>query len=198
MSNITLAERAQLTILYGEPQRHYHNLAHILHCLRELHDLNSNVILSTTDFHNIERAIWYHDAVYDTQAKPGCNERASASLLSSDETNDAVRKMILATIDHVVTADTDLATKYFLDIDMAILGQHKDIYTFYMAGIEREFSWVPRKIYYSARSAILETIIAGGDIYNTEFFRSKYEDVARYNISMELDMIDKAVARLPR
>lgn len=76
LERLTLpAEEETYTALiaaYGAPQRHYHTARHIAHCLAEL-DLACEL---ATEPAEIEMALWFHDAVYDTH-RPD-NEQLSA------------------------------------------------------------------------------------------------------------------------
>src|SRR5437868_5756855 len=60
---------------YESADRHYHNLRHLQHCLREL-DLARK---EAKDPAAIELAIWYHDAIYDPTRHD--NEQRSADML---------------------------------------------------------------------------------------------------------------------
>ena len=61
---------------YEAPLRSYHNLGHIEHCLRVLdHDR-----VSPNDCLEVELALWFHDAVYDSKARD--NEERSACFAS--------------------------------------------------------------------------------------------------------------------
>lgn len=69
---------ANLSTLYSEPHRKYHNLQHIHYCLRQAKE-----VLGAAVPLGIHHAIWFHDAVYDPYAAKGTNENNSFSLYDS-------------------------------------------------------------------------------------------------------------------
>ena len=64
----------KLIATYSEKQRAYHTLQHLYECLVLLDLIRADL----KDAHAVELAIWFHDAVYDPQAKD--NELKSAEL----------------------------------------------------------------------------------------------------------------------
>lgn len=83
---------------------------------------------------------------------------------------------------------TEGALPFFLDVDLAILGQDVPVYDAYEAGIRSEYAFAPGALYVDRRTSFLEGLVSRG-IYHTTLFRWKYEERARANIA-------RAVARL--
>jgi predicted metal-dependent HD superfamily phosphohydrolase len=201
---ISLSQRAHLVTLYNEPHRHYHNLEHIMHCLRELDSIPVNpwvkaepdvaVGLTADQRAIIEAAIWFHDAVYDPKARTGRNEAASIDLMYRSNLTDVplstVEELIAATVSHQIPADEPPASEmllgYFLDIDCAILGRPPAEYDEYARKIRLEYAWVPHPNYAEGRRRVLLNFLSRPRIYFTDHFAKQYEEQARLNLSKEI------------
>lgn len=167
---------------YLSDTRHYHNLAHVHACLREL-DAARHL---AADARAVELAIFFHDAVYDPRASD--NEARSAELarLSLRELGqdpalvEYVAALVLAT-----RHDTQpgLADEVLIaDIDLSILGQPRDVFNAYDDGIRLEYRHVPEEAYRAGRLAILEQFQRRERIFRTEFLHDRYEVAARANL----------------
>jgi len=200
-TQLPLDIRAGLVVLYSEPGRHYHNLAHIQHCIRELEEFavspeaqrleKQNLI----NFVQLELAIWFHDAVYDPRSKS--NEENSAELAGitiqrMNANSSAVRRLIHCT-KHGTTVAGTVDEHVMLDIDLAILGRPAPEYREYSKNIRLEYDFVDADVYRTARSTILQSFLDRPFIYTTEYFRSKYETQARANIEEELALLQDEV-----
>jgi predicted metal-dependent HD superfamily phosphohydrolase len=169
---------------WGGMGRHYHTLAHLDSCLREL-DGARELALRPAE---VELALWFHDAVYRSWRRD--NEARSADLAVSvlraapAETVERIRQMILATMhdDTGFSGDTALV----IDIDLAILGAPPAIYSSFEKAIRREYWWVPRARYVAGRSKILERILGRSAIYTHDLFYDRYERAARANVGSAL------------
>lgn len=194
--NLLLDQRASLTTLYGQPQRHYHTLSHVHQLLREIETLN--VDPKTKDI--LEVAAWFHDAVYDPFAPRGKNEEDSYNLLMYTPLGNLTGKLcagycIRATKDHVVPTDTSPENqdiiRLFLDLDLSILGKPPAVYQDYADAIRREYvfsdCFITEEQYTMGRIAFLNTMLARNQIYHTQHFFAKYEAQARKNMEAELD-----------
>ncbi len=188
-SGNAVEEFVRLDKMYSGNKRFYHNMEHVGNCLTELdfvRDLCDDVNL-------VEFAIWYHDAVYDTKKKG--NEERSAQLaynvaldagLSNEFANGA-RDLVLATTHDFVPGDFD--AKVLIDVDLSILGKSVDEFDKYERNIGREYSLVTvndferRK---NRRSEVLQMFLDRDSIYLTDFFKDKYEDLARVNLERSI------------
>lgn len=182
----------RLVAAYAEPTRHYHNLRHLEDCLRELDSartLAQNPAL-------VEAALWFHDAVYDP-ASPR-NEEDSAQLAIdcftgaavSPASIDLIRQLILATKTHAPGATADAAL--LIDIDLAILGQPPPRFWEYERAIRSEYASVPAATFSEKRAEILTHFLARPFLYHTDFFRQKYEHVARTNLRAAIAALQTA------
>jgi len=176
----------ELISLYGENQRAYHNLTHIVHVLRELDETRSFI----ESPEQIEVALWYHDAIYNTREKD--NEEKSAELAyqrlskagMGTQFIDDVTNLILATKHRTSPKKPD--EKYLVDIDLSILGKPQREFDEYERDIRDEYSWVPEEQFKQGRNAILQGFLDRDPIYSTNFFRQKYKEQARINLQKSL------------
>jgi predicted metal-dependent HD superfamily phosphohydrolase len=164
--------------------RHYHTLAHLDSCLRELDGARELALRAA----EVELALWFHDAVYRSWRRD--NEARSADLAVSvlraapAETVERIRQMVLATRhdDAGFSGDTALV----IDIDLAILGAPPATYSRFESAIRREYWWVPRARYVAGRSKILARILERSAIYTHDHFYDRYESAARANVTAAL------------
>ncbi|MBI5347496.1 MAG: pantetheine-phosphate adenylyltransferase [Candidatus Aenigmarchaeota archaeon] len=176
----------ELVSLYGETQRAYHNFVHIAHVLREL-DGARNLIENPEQ---VEVALWYHDAVYNTREKG--NEEKSAELAEQRLSKaglkpqfiDGVIALILSTEHQAMPQGSD--EKHLVDIDLSILGKSQKEFDEYERDIRDEYAWVADEQFRQERSTILQVFLDRDSIYSTDFFRQKYEKQARRNVERSI------------
>lgn len=179
----------ELSRAYAEPARHYHTSAHIAECLLLL-DRFSYLAGHARE---VELAIWFHDAVYDTERSD--NEELSAvwarRRLSSVGVGQAeinrIAEMIMATRTHESSNDD---CSLLLDIDLSILGAPPDEFEAYDRAIRREYAWVPEERYSIGRRAILNSFLSRPRIYKTAEFFDIYERQARNNLRRKVSQLD--------
>ncbi len=194
VANFSLPENKNIEIFtllgtqYKEETRHYHNWQHIKAMIKGLHSYPEEI----NDTLSIELAIWFHDAIYVPLRKD--NESRSAkffheqlSLYLPIERTRKVMGYIEATKNHSKTTDRDL--QIFLDLDLAILGQSKTVYQNYANQVREEFGYVPNFLYKRGRKLVLKSFLDKNTIYQTLFFKEKYEEQARKNIQEELESL---------
>jgi predicted metal-dependent HD superfamily phosphohydrolase len=184
-------ELEALLAAWGEPQRHYHDRRHLRECLahwaawRGLAEHPGEVGL----------AVWYHDAVYDPQAKD--NEQRSADWAArvvheatlGDDVARRVRALIMATCHDAPLHGADACL--LSDIDLAILGAAPHRFEGYDADVRREYAWVPEPLYRQKRCEVLQQFLHRERIYQTQPAFEALEAQARINLAA-------AVARLSK
>ena len=171
---------------YARPPRAYHNLNHIAHCLDEFQASRQLAL----DPDAVEWALWFHDAIYDSRAKD--NEQRSAELAKKvaeeaglpDGFGAEAAKLIMATTHAAAPAPGDVAL--ITDIDLAILGQPQARFDEYELEIREEYGWVDDVAFAGGRAAVLTQFAARPLIFQTEWFRGKYERQARANLTRAL------------
>lgn len=182
----------ELVSRYSEPHRHYHNLRHIAECLAEF-DAAGQV---GKDPVAVELAIWFHDAIYDTQAAD--NEERSAKLAreriaqagGNAALSESVAALVLATKAHDPALHPD--APLLVDVDLSILGQPRERFQEYEAQIRREYNWVPEETFAAKRAEILVRFLARERIYATHHFFAKYEQQARTNLQNSIHKLTRS------
>jgi len=171
----------KLIAAYSEKQRAYHTLQHLYECLVLLDLIRADL----NDAYAVALALWFHDAVYDPQAKD--NELKSAELfeqyLSQDLSIDIVQKIkrwILATQMHKATDELDL--QFLLDIDLAILAASPERFAEYEQQIQQEYAWVDPDVYSIKRKEVLTHFYQTEPLYQTEYFQHSFEQRAKMNL----------------
>lgn len=182
---------------YTEASRAYHTLSHLKTCLNELELVRD----LADDPKAMETAIWFHDAIYESNNKGQANLKHDDEGKSADfakevlvekmgldkEFADKVASIILATKHSSVPQDKD--AKLMVDIDLAIFGRSERLYNIYEKDIHREFYWVPAESFNNGRIRILEQFLKRDRIYSTDFFQERYGEQAKKNLTGELSKI---------
>ena len=174
-----------LSAAYSEPGRYYHTQKHIDECLAHFGPVRGLAEHPC----EVDIAIWFHDAVYDTHRDD--NEEMSAAwakvfLDGKGADEDVVQRiveMILATRAH---GDAQGDTALVVDVDLGILGAPIDAFETYDAAIGREYAWVPQAQYREGRARVLQAFLDRPHIYHTQWFRDRYEAQARDNLLRKL------------
>ncbi len=179
----------EIKTAYTQPSRHYHNLHHLVSLITELTTIKGEL----SDWRTIVLSVAYHDVVYKV-AKTN-NEEKSAHFAYERLTRlgwpatekEKCRKQILATRGHHASNDTD--TNYFTDADLSILGHDNHSYLEYAQQIREEYKVYPDLLYKPGRKKVLTAFLNRDTIFQTDYFRGKYEKQARANIAMELKLL---------
>lgn len=175
---------ARLAAAYGEAHRRYHTLVHIvemLDCLAE-----SRAPAANPDA--VELAVWFHDAVYDSTATNGANERASADLLSRlcpVPAAGPAHAMILHSAHHGPSDDPD--TRLFCDLDLYRLAGPVETFLRHGDDVRREYAWIDDESWASGRARFMAGLLARPAIYQTDYWHARLEADARRNIAYLLD-----------
>lgn len=175
----------ELSECYQSSSRHYHTDRHVSECLRHF----SSYHHQAENPAEIEIAIWFHDAIYDTTKSD--NEEQSADwakrYLSQKAVDaqviDRIVKMIIATKTHQSDSED---SALMVDIDLGILGASPAVFEEYDAAIRREFHWVPTVQYCMGRSQVLSSFLKRKAIYQTSTLFDLLEVQARENLSRKI------------
>lgn len=173
---------AQLKAAYTEPQRQYHTLQHLGECLAVFDSVQTHA----EHPHEVELALWFHDAVYDIKGHD--NERRSADW-ARDALRDAgvdagpaqrVHDLIMATRHTAVPSGHD--EQLLVDIDLSILGAERARFDEYEQQIRKEYAYVPGFLFRRKRREILKGFLDRPTIYSTPHFHDALEARARDNL----------------
>ena len=175
---------------YSDSARHYHNLEHIQHILNHIEEVK---VLSDR-LTAVQLAAWFHDYVYNPQAKD--NEIQSAiyaepilnSLKISLDTIHLVKQIILSTEKHQPLVDS-IDNLIFLDADLSILGTSPEKYFTYAKAIRQEYSYLSDREYQAGRKQVIANFFAREKIYYTDYFYQKLESSARTNLQAEIELL---------
>ncbi len=170
---------------YNEPHRFYHTAAHIDQCLGHLD--NACAISGGCDL--AELAIWFHDAIYDVEARD--NEQKSAAWFAEcaknslpDQMIEQVSQCVLSTAHQ--TPPVDNLCKLVVDVDLCGLGQDWSGFVRDGDNIRMENSGMRTDDYVKSQIVFMEKLLGRERIYATEYFNSCFEVSARSNISRQL------------
>ncbi|MFN6484255.1 MULTISPECIES: hypothetical protein [unclassified Nostoc] len=186
------AEKAfnPLVAAYSTPGRYYHTLKHIDRVLSTIEILQGY----TNNLASVQLAAWFHDVVYESQAKD--NEEQSADyafeLLNNlgipESTIATVTRLILNTKHHQAAVD-DYDSQVLLDADLAILATNQAQYEEYAYGIRQEYAWMGEVDYITGRQQVLERFLQRSRIYFTPLMLEFAEPCARGNIQAEIQSL---------
>ncbi len=174
---------ASLMEAYSEKHRHYHNIDHVTACLRHLDE----VAAQADKPHEIELALWFHDAIYNPFSSS--NELDSADWAAQflrdnavpEDAISRVHRLIMVTQGHGRTSSQD--EEVMIDIDLSILGESPQTYSRFEKAIRKEYSRVPYFLFRKKRKDILCEFLTRQRLYNTEHFIENFEAQARINLT---------------
>lgn len=177
---------AELKERYSEPHRAYHTLDHIRDCLAQF-DLGRHQAARPDE---VEFALWLHDVIYDPHASD--NEEKSAQWAVGILQQGGVSVAVITRVAELIRATRhtnipdDIDAQLVVDIDLSILGRPPDVFATYEDQIRYEYNWVPEEVYRQERVRVLETFLARAAIYQTSFFKARYEVQARRNLKQSI------------
>jgi len=172
---------------YSKKSRHYHNLTH----LKEMIESFETYLNRLQNPNEILFSIFYHDYVYSASKKD--NELKSAEYgLSILPQNVNLNKQLVfdaicATQQHQQNEIEDI--NWLIDFDLKILAKDWDDYKIYFEQIRKEYRIYPDFLYKPGRAKALKHFLENKFIFQTEEFRSLYEEKARQNIEKEISIL---------
>jgi predicted metal-dependent HD superfamily phosphohydrolase len=182
---------------YSELHRRYHNLDHIVDCLRRFDEAS----FLCKDVLAVEMAIWKHDEVYEigqnttNEEKSGQLAKLDAKKMGLGETfGQKVDDLILVTKDHRGAKTID--EMVLIDVDLSILGRPWTEFVAYEEKVRDEYTYdgrVSPAQFDAGRLKFLESFVERRPIYLTDFFRDRYEQTARENVARSIAALEARV-----
>lgn len=168
---------------YAEPQRFYHTLDHIEHCLARFDECRS--LLQNPDA--VEISIWFHDVIYEPGAKD--NEARSARLyreladgVHAPELCELVDRLIMATL-HMGKHLADADASYMVDIDLSSFGLDWAGFLRDSRNLRLENPQLSDEQYFRNQGHFQSCLLARPRFFNSNFFYQRYEQQARDNLA---------------
>ncbi|RYY80455.1 MAG: N-methyl-D-aspartate receptor NMDAR2C subunit [Moraxellaceae bacterium] len=197
----------ELLDCYSQPHRAYHSVQHLAECI----DLFEQVGHLAAHPAQLELALWFHDAIYQTQPSPDqsnpaqnsheqpSNQRRSNEQRSADWAAqflnhcDANPAMIEQVIDLIMATQhhqaSDADEQLMIDIDLAILGSTPTRFAQYQQQISKEYDFVEPALFAVKRREVLAGFFQRPRIYQTAYFYEHYEQQARQNLQDALNAL---------
>src|SRR5262249_24877442 len=153
----------------------------------------------------VEIALWFHDAIYDTQWFHDAiydTQRHDNEEQSADWARTAVRQLGATAESAQRVYDLVMVTRHaaepvridaqvLVDADLPILGARPERFREYEAQVRREYEWVPDDAFKSRRAKILKEFLDRPNLFCTAHFRERYEAQARRNLQRSIDALGR-------
>ena len=184
----------RLILAYDEPQRVYHTLTHIKSCFKILQDVAH--LAGNADA--LALAIWFHDAIYDIDAKD--NEKCSAEWflkvtenLFADSIRHLVCSHIMATL-HCGEEIKDHDSQIMVDIDLFSFGKPWPDFIRDSENVRAEKAEVPDSEFYQKQCGFQKCLLSKPRFFQSDYFYQHYESQARQNLSRFLAITEQKLS----
>ncbi|RXZ36131.1 pantetheine-phosphate adenylyltransferase [Oxalobacteraceae bacterium CAVE-383] len=179
---------------YGGPQRHYHNLDHLVHGLTEIRVWGLNTGAAPEAIALLKKAFWFHDLVHRGVGTAGMSDEEQSARLWLDSSLDPAAADDVAALIRVTDQLQAAAIEHPLkaamaSIDLAILGQDEEVYDAYAQAIRNEYRQTPDQTYRTRRIEVLTCLhgkAEAGSLYADAYFMSQYRLSAMANMRREI------------
>lgn len=184
--------QAELLTAWSEPHRHYHDHRHLRECLALWTRWRDHAQRAG----EVAIALWFHDAIYDTQG--GDNELRSADWAASSlaragadsDTIQRVHDLVMATRhDAPAALGSSPDARLLVDIDLSILGSPAGRFERYDEDVRKEYAWVPDARYREARATVLRSFLDRPGLYQGDQAVALLDAQARINFAAALSRL---------
>lgn len=176
---------------YDKPSRGHHGIKHIETMLKGFDDfmVHSPDSIKVKNPDEFRFAIFMHDYINGEEEEVEKSAEAAKTLLNRafdgyDASN--VEKLIFATDYSKTDRILSFEEKLMQDLDLIILGESREKYNNYAKLIRLQYSDFSDDVFKPARAKIMQGFLDRPFIYNTQYYRARYEEKARENISKEI------------
>jgi predicted metal-dependent HD superfamily phosphohydrolase len=184
-------------------QLHYHTPIHVLSMFQFHKKILDEGAGDTYDLTPSEQlAIWFHDSVYVPGAGEGENEHNSVLFMNAMMQPFIKDKDILArageligeTAYHMTNMEEaqgdDIAWAVILDLDLCTFSFEYEDFSQISDLVGKEYDGIYTEEEYKAgRKKFLESMLAKGFIYRTPFFRQRFEEKAKENLTKAINLL---------
>lgn len=169
-----------------EPHRHYHSVQHLRECLATF-DTVRHLAQRPAE---VELALWFHDAIYDTTRHD--NEALSAAwareaMAAAGAPAEVVQRvvdLVMLTCGHAPPSTID--GQLLVDVDLSILGADRERFDESNDQIRLEYAHVARPEFIAGRTKVLRSFLLRPRLYCTGHFHLLLEARAKDNIQRAL------------
>ena len=182
-----------IIVAYTSPRRSYHDITHISVMINALDDFicNSGDADKIKNIHEFIFAIIMHDYVNGCDNDVWHSIQQAKHFLHKIDNNyncEYVEHLIRAT-DYDKHIICDFNQQLIQDLDLVLLGASDAEYDKNSEKIRMEYKMYPDNIFNQRRTEILSNFLSKEYIYNTNFFRDRYEIQARHNLMREISRL---------
>jgi len=138
----------------------------------------------------------FHDYVYNPISKTNEEDSVEAWELFANryeffkDIKSEVSRLIMVTKAHEAP-ESDMDARWFIDLDMAILGSDTVRFNEYERQIRNEYGMVGDEAYKEGRLDFVKGILARNTIYLTPLYQHKFEKQARINLNKLLEVLNE-------
>ena len=182
---------------WSTPDRHFHNLKHVIDMLARVDELAD----ATHNPDVMRVAAWYHGYVFSSTREEtykrngGEDEVASAAYAARDlqelglppATVDRVCALILNLKRHNLPAN-DIDAMALNDADLGTLAVEPQLYKKYRIAVREEYRHVPIQDYLEARLEIVSRLLSRDRLFSSPL-GARWEEAARENLAGERRML---------
>ena len=177
---------------YAEPQRYYHTLEHIEHCLQMFDACRDRLEVPDA----IELAIWFHDAIYepgqpDNELRSAVWYRELARETQPEGLVERVYGLIMATLHNGFALEHE-DVNYMVDIDLSSFGLEWEDFLRDSNNLRRENSHLSDADYYRNQGFFQTRLLERPRFFLTDFFFERYENRARENLARYFALIENS------